>query len=78
MAFIGYQKKALTDDHKNLGDYFEMYEVDQLRNLILKLFKDHERLTKKGQKALEDLVNMLHEMEYLEYCPMKNRRDKYE
>tara|TARA_R110002074_G_scaffold208620_1_gene377425 strand:+ start:250 stop:480 length:231 start_codon:yes stop_codon:yes gene_type:complete len=76
MAFIGYQKKALTEDHKNLGNYFEMYEVDQLKNLILKVFKDHERLTKRGQKALEDLVNMLNTMEDLEYRPMKNRRNK--
>jgi len=76
MAFIGYQKKALTEDHKNIGNYFEMYEVDQLKNLILKIFKDHERLTKRGQKALEDLVNMLHTMEDLEYRPIKNRRNK--
>jgi len=76
MAFIGYQKKALTEDHKNIGNYFEMYEVDQLKNLILKVFKDHERLTKRGQKALEDLVNMLNTMEDLEYRPMKNRRNK--
>tara|TARA_R110002020_G_scaffold155287_2_gene336220 strand:- start:12344 stop:12574 length:231 start_codon:yes stop_codon:yes gene_type:complete len=76
MAFIGYQKKALTEDHKNLKNYFEMYEVDQLKNLILKVFKDHERLTKRGQKALEDLVNMLNTMEDLEYRPMKNRRNK--
>jgi len=76
MAFIGYQKKALTEDHKNIGNYFEMYEVDQLKNLILKVFKDHERLTKRGQKALEDLVNMLNTMEDLEYRPIKNRRNK--
>jgi len=76
MAFIGYQKKALTEDHKNLKNYFEMYEVDQLKNLILKVFKDHELLTKRGQKALEDLVNMLNTMEDLEYRPIKNRRNK--